>query len=133
MRTAFPEDAEFNRMLAERLKSREWWVLIPLGPEGDEKVQQVEFTYYINDAARDFEAVLTPGGPVFCFYLAKKEHMAARQIAEVMRPDIAEELERELEEKDLVFMGQKALPENQIIAHAFSVWLLARVLAGTPE
>lgn len=97
--------AELAKILKERLESREWWILLPLGKEGLRVVDKIERQFYWDDAGNDFDIAFCPVGNVFPLVVAlgKKARLSPNRLQELLRKDSA--IPVILGNKDVVVLG----------------------------
>jgi hypothetical protein len=119
-------------LVLERLKSREWWLLVPLGENGNSVISTIEEKYYSGEANTDFHLVLDNNSPVWAFYLARKSRMSAGQLAEMfLEPeDTRRELEDSLGSRDLVLVGAQPGSQGVLQANAFLRWFRETIGGG---
>lgn len=117
---------EVGRLINGRLDSKDWWIFVASHDLGAAFLQHVEETYYSDDKNIDFELTMAFGfmSPLTGIVMAKKKHMSAHELADLMNlylqaSDGEEEAtEDELEKRDILFLGIDPAQLDK-----FSLWL----------
>lgn len=121
---------EALRYLADRIKSREWWVFFACDPADIAVVSRIENQFYSDAAGTDFELIVAnlKEVPFASVFLAKKTRLSPEQLATIMR-DCPVEFPRgtrltaaHLRDRDVVSIGKRgclaAVKFNELLVAA---------------
>lgn len=85
MRVNLKGDEEMRQMVREKFLSKEWWLILWGRTKGGDFIIDVENTYYVGEQSADFELLMGGFIPsLWAVAFAKKKHMNAKQLVEIM-------------------------------------------------
>lgn len=98
--------AEVKEFLREKIKSGEWWILLP-EQDCSYLIAEIEAKFYSGDASADFAAILGMSRfGLFSIYAARKFRMSARGLIDIIgdRSPMIITVDQ-LRERDIVFFA----------------------------
>ncbi|TAK30437.1 MAG: hypothetical protein EPO21_19235 [Chloroflexota bacterium] len=113
-------------MIRDRMASRDWWIVPWLNRDAGVLSQAIEERHYDGTANADFQILCGgPWAPIFAVSFAHKRHMSASELAkllvEVGFDGDGRELGRQLEQMDIIAVGDQAEAARRVLA--WQSWL----------
>lgn len=104
MQLLTPEEAQAR--LEEMMRSPDWWVIESQCHLGDDRIVEIETTYYPPGTPRNADFIMmlrsSPGPRISAVYFAKKKWMTAKQLAQIVQVGW-----EALESRDIVLLVNK--------------------------
>ena len=107
----FQNEETAKKMLKERLRSREWWILFWTDATSH-IIMQIEQTYYSPDDNGAFEIVTGGFGrfPFIAVVLAKKDRMSSEQLSDLLTGHSTKKVDQAaLEDHDIIHFDHATL------------------------
>lgn len=87
---SLPVEDECVNLIRERVRSRQWWVIVSASPCGSILANAIERKFYSGDNSQFFDAVMVPAQSeampaLAALFFARKQEMSPEQLSELLR------------------------------------------------